>query len=90
MTNVSWTPELHQWYTANKDGGLVFSNLHTLFGATVLELKTVICNDPTADPRASGVPPGHPRILSFLGIPLFSGKLKYCFCVLSLLTPYVR
>jgi len=76
MTNVSWTPELPPiWYTANEDGGLVFSNMHTLFGATVAGTRGGPMQRPhlptPAPPACPGAPPHH--VLS-LGSPSSPGE----------------
>ena len=52
--------------------GLVFENLDTLFGVTLRTGEPVISNDPGADPRARGTPPGHPRLVNYLGLPIVS------------------
>ena len=56
------------------DEGLSFFNNHTLFGHVITNRETVIANDPFNDPRRSphGVPPGHPSLDHFLGIPFFA------------------
>ncbi len=36
--------------------------------------KTVMVNDPTLDPDQRGEPPGHPKITSFMGVPLKQGS----------------
>ncbi|MEU9847297.1 GAF domain-containing protein [Streptomyces sp. NPDC047985] len=41
-----------------------------MLGALVAEPRTLRSDDPPADPRSSGVPPGHPGTRSFLGAPL--------------------
>ncbi|GJP57249.1 hypothetical protein CLOM_g16275 [Closterium sp. NIES-68] len=73
MTNVAWSKELRAWYAANSHKGLVFTNLNTLHGTVVLTGQQVITNDARNDPRARGVPPGHPAINQFMGIPLYTG-----------------
>jgi len=35
--------------------------------------RPVIANDPANDERRGGLPPGHPSLDSFLGLPLFAG-----------------
>ncbi|CAI7933326.1 unnamed protein product, partial [Closterium sp. NIES-54] len=72
MTNVAWTKELRAWYAANAHKGLVFTNMNTLHGAVVLSGQQVLSNDARNDPRARGVPPGHPVIEKFMGIPLYT------------------
>lgn len=55
-------------------GYLEFTNLKNLFGEVVLTGRPVIANEPTSDPRSGGLPPGHPPMHSFLGVPLLSGE----------------
>ncbi|WP_329072939.1 GAF domain-containing sensor histidine kinase [Streptomyces sp. NBC_01429] len=44
---------------------------HTgLLGVLVDEARPVRLDDLTTDPRSCGVPPGHPRMRSFLGVPV--------------------
>lgn len=49
--------------------GLEF-DLDTFFGTAIASGKPVISNDPAADPRCMGIPAGHPRLESFLGLPI--------------------
>ncbi|MDQ1038810.1 GAF domain-containing protein [Streptomyces sp. V3I8] len=42
-----------------------------VLGAVVHERAPLRLTDLTADPRSCGVPPGHPRMRGFLGVPLF-------------------
>ena len=55
------------------DGGLIFRNLETLFGHVLTTSAVVISNDAPDDQRGPGVPPGHPPLHRFLGVPLFDG-----------------
>lgn len=73
LTNISWDDATAALYesTLGPDGGLVFTNLNTLFGRVLAEAAPLISNAPTVDPRRGGLPPGHPPMQSFLGIPLF-------------------
>ncbi|MFF1961582.1 GAF domain-containing protein [Streptomyces sp. NPDC058220] len=44
---------------------------HTgILGALVQDPRPLRLDDLTADPRSSGVPPGHPGMRSFLGVPI--------------------
>ena len=51
-----------------------FRNMNNLFGRAITGGEVVISNDPANDPRAGGVPPGHPPLRSFMGIPLRLGE----------------
>jgi signal transduction histidine kinase/CheY-like chemotaxis protein/putative methionine-R-sulfoxide reductase with GAF domain len=55
-------------------GYLEFTNLDNLFGSVVTSGKPVLSNDPAGDPRAGGLPPGHPALRSFLGVPMLKGN----------------
>ena len=50
-----------------------FTNLETLFGAVMTSGMSVIANDPASNPRRGGLPPGHPALNRFLGVPFSSG-----------------
>ena len=41
-----------------------------LLGVLVEEPRPLRSDDLTADPRSGGVPPGHPRMRTFLGVPI--------------------
>ena len=45
-----------------------------LLGEVMHEGHTVVSNEPAHDPRAGVLPPGHPRMRSFLGVPIFKGS----------------
>ena len=47
---------------------------HTgIIGVPVQDPRPLLLDDLTADPRSSGVPPGHPAMHSFLGVPIQVG-----------------
>ena len=48
---------------------LEFTKFDSLYGRVITTGATVVANDPGSDPRATGVPPGHPRLCHFLGAP---------------------
>jgi signal transduction histidine kinase/CheY-like chemotaxis protein len=70
-TNIAWDEATQQFYEDNVDAGLKFYNLNSLFGKVLTTLEPVISNDPSSDKRACGIPPGHPALNHFLGIPFF-------------------
>jgi PAS domain S-box-containing protein len=73
ITNISWNEEMSAFYEKHKATGLEFRNLKTLFGAALVTGETVISNSPAMDPRRGGLPPGHPPMNSFLGVPIKQG-----------------
>ena len=70
ITNISWNVDTRKFYEANKVLGMEFYNLKTLFGRVITEKRSLISNDPYSDPRRGGLPPGHPEMRCFLGIPV--------------------
>jgi len=50
---------------------LEFRDLNNLFGYGILHRELIIANDAPNDPRAKGIPRGHPPLNSFMGIPVF-------------------
>lgn len=70
ITNIAWNDDTRRLYDENISSGLEFHNLRTLFGAVLKSGEPLISNNPYADPRRGGLPPGHPPMSSFLGLPL--------------------
>src|SRR6185369_1358150 len=48
-------------------------HVHGIYGQVVREGKSFFTNDPSSHPNSIGLPPGHPPLTSFLGVPLKSG-----------------
>ena len=73
ITDISWSEETRRLYEANERTGFRFENLQNLFGAAIRSGAAVIANDAPNDPRRGGLPPGHPSLDAFLGLPLSHG-----------------
>ncbi len=71
ITNIAWNDETRLFYDTHVEQGMEFHNLDSLFGVAVRNRAPVIANDPAGDPRRAGLPPGHPPLLAFLGLPIF-------------------
>lgn len=55
------------------DEGQEYLELHrfdNLFGKVIQSGKVVLSNNAAADPRSGGIPPGHPAMRNFLGVPI--------------------
>ena len=74
ITDIAWNEETKA-LMAEQAPTLVFRNLQTLFGHVMTTGKPVIANDPAHDPRAGGLPTGHPPMHAFLGLPIYRGEL---------------
>ena len=68
-TNIAWDEPTRRFYEEGRANGLEFKNMRTLFGAAILSGEPVISNEPAVDPRRGGLPPGHPALRTFLGLP---------------------
>jgi len=73
ITDIAWDEATRRLYDENIEAGLEFHNLDTLFGACLRTLEPVMANEPASDPRAGGLPPGHPPLRAFLGVPFRTG-----------------
>ena len=73
ITNIAWDEASRRKYEDQSDAGMVFDNLRSLMGAALVTGQPVIANAPANDPRAGGLPPGHPALDAFLGVPLAVG-----------------
>jgi PAS domain S-box-containing protein len=73
FSETTWNEKTRQFHDANQnpDTGFIFKKLDNLFGYVVTTGKQIITNDPQNDPRHAGIPPGHPPINSFLGVPIY-------------------
>ena len=69
-TNIAWNDETQYLYEKTREKGMVFSRLDCLYGAVLTTGNLIISNDPANDGRSCGLPPGHPPLDSFMGVPL--------------------
>ncbi len=72
MTHIAWNDETKA-VLSRLSSNLEFMNLDALFRAVMTTAQPVIANDPANDPRTHGLPPGHPPMQAFLGLPFFRG-----------------
>ncbi|MEZ4384865.1 MAG: sigma 54-interacting transcriptional regulator [Nannocystaceae bacterium] len=75
ISNIAWDAATRRFYDENVGSGLNFRNLGTLFGAALTTGAPVISNEPQSDPRRGGLPPGHPPLHAFLGLPITKGRV---------------
>jgi PAS domain S-box-containing protein len=73
LTDISWNEQTRKFMQELGPQGMEFRNLKTLFGSALVTRDVVIANDAASDPRSGGLPPGHPPIHSFLGLPVYDG-----------------
>lgn len=73
ITDIGWDEASRALAALARSQGLEFRNLDTLFGAPMKDEQPLIANDAPRDPRAGGLPPGHPPLDAFLALPLSYG-----------------
>ncbi|MEW8027212.1 MAG: GAF domain-containing protein [Candidatus Thiodiazotropha sp.] len=72
-TNIAWDEETQALYEETRRKGMIFSRLDSLYGAVLKTGQRVISNKPMTDPRACGLPEGHPPLNAFMGLPFYGG-----------------
>lgn len=73
ITNIAWSPETQALYQDVERRGMVFERLDNILGLPMVSGETIISNNLSQDSRRGGLPPGHPTINTYIGIPVFSG-----------------
>ena len=76
LSDIAWDEISRRLYNELVDRNREFRNLNNLLGAPILTGKRVIANDAPHDPRSGGLPPGHPLLRNYLGMPFcFGGQV---------------
>lgn len=73
MTDVAWNAAARSLLARHAANGLEFHSHRTLFGYSLRTGEPLIANDPSTHPERGGMPPGHPSIERYAGIPVYSG-----------------
>ena len=74
ISNIAWDDATRCFYDEHAPTGFRFTNFDGLFAAAIVTGAPVITNTPATYPHRRGLPPGHPPLNAFLGIPLFQGE----------------
>lgn len=74
LSDIAWDAATSAFYRDNMDRGINFHNHATLFGHVLTSTKPIISNSPSTDTRRGGLPPGHPPLHAFLGVPFFDSR----------------
>ncbi|WP_456447199.1 GAF domain-containing protein [Thiolapillus sp.] len=72
-TNIAWDEDTRKLYEENRQKGMIFSKLDSLYGSVLKTGERVISNQPGTDPRRGGLPKGHPPLRTFMGLPFYGG-----------------
>jgi diguanylate cyclase (GGDEF)-like protein len=73
ITDIAWNEWSRQVFDEFAADGLEFRNLESLFGVTLATGEVVLSDDPATDPRRCGLPPGHPPLTGYVGLPMHDG-----------------
>ncbi|GGE63731.1 hypothetical protein GCM10011533_15180 [Streptosporangium jomthongense] len=76
ITNIAWSPETQALYQDVERRGMEFDRLDNVLGLPLVTGETVISNNLDVDSRRGGLPPGHPPINTYIGIPVYSGGVQ--------------
>jgi len=70
ISNIAWDAQTLAFYEASAPEGMAFRNLDTLFGHVIRSGQSLISNRPGDHPHSAGLPPGHPPLEAFAGLPI--------------------
>lgn len=73
VSKIVWDEEFGLYRQENAPHTLELRDPGALFGAVLANDGAVISNDTERDPRAQRLPPGHPAMFNFAGLPVRNG-----------------
>ncbi|GGC70961.1 sensor domain-containing phosphodiesterase [Marinobacter halophilus] len=73
ITNIAWSPETQALFQQVERRGMLFERLDNLLGVALVTGEVVLANSYDTDSRRGGLPPGHPPIACYIGLPVYSG-----------------
>ena len=73
ITNIAWDDGSRALYAKLVSGEIKFDNLRSVYGEVMKTGEPYFSHDVPTDPKRTGIPPGHPPLNTFLGIPLYAG-----------------
>ncbi len=73
LTGIAGNADTRELYEQARETSMKFHNLDTLFGVVMRNGETVIANDPDHDLLGGPLPPGHPPLEAFMGLPIHQG-----------------
>lgn len=70
VVDIAWDDATRAFVDEHASTGLEFRGLQTLFGHTLRTGEAVLSADPQQHPSSGGLPPGHPTMRSYAGLPV--------------------
>lgn len=73
ITNIAWDEDSASIFRQRGPQGMIFRRLDTLFGQVLVSGDAYLSNDAASDPNNNRLPPGHPPLETFAGLPIYFG-----------------
>ncbi|MBP0047890.1 GAF domain-containing protein [Marinobacterium sp. AK62] len=70
ITDLSWSDESRALMKKLVSGDMMLTNPDSMLGRVFAGGETVLSNRMQTDPRGGGLPPGHPALYRFMGVPI--------------------
>ncbi|WP_150306144.1 PAS domain-containing protein [Pseudomonas saliphila] len=74
ITNIAWDEDSASMFRQRGPQGMIFRRLDTLFGQVLVSGEAYLSNDAVSDPNNNRLPPGHPPLETFAGLPIYFGE----------------
>lgn len=74
VSAMEWSEGTRKFYEDSRRNGIRFDNLDRIYGLPAMTGELYISNDVPKDTLSVGVPEGHPRLRTFMGLPIHKGK----------------
>ena len=72
VSNPGWEACRMEDQTKSRQRNLNGFTIHGIYGRVLIDGTSLFANDPVSHSDSIGVPPGHPTLKAFLGVPLLS------------------
>ncbi|QJD59817.1 PAS domain-containing protein [Pseudomonas sp. gcc21] len=74
LSDISWDEASAAAVRMRGPQGMIFRRLDTLFGQVLVTGEAYLSNDAASDPNNNRLPPGHPPLETFAGLPIYFGE----------------
>ncbi|GAA0694868.1 hypothetical protein GCM10009104_23000 [Marinobacterium maritimum] len=74
ITDLSWSDDSRRLMQQLVSGDMMLTNPDSMLGRVFAGGEVVLSNDMESDPRGGGLPPGHPALHRYLGVPIRDGS----------------
>lgn len=89
ITDLSWSDETRVLMKKLSSGDMMLTNPESMLGRVFAGGKVVLSNDMAKDPRGGRLPPGHPALERYLGVPIIDrGEVIGMYAIANADTPY--